>query len=133
MLPPKAVKLVLAVVFFVGVATVLSATMNSGRTAPTNPILGKILRRYDKRKFPATAAETALLRNQEQQEGEPKERTFDDKIPKRVPIKIKIRAEKEKAFKDLKNANWHRDFVLEVTNTSNKPSTTSISFSSCQK
>ncbi len=42
-------------------------------------------------------------------------------IPKHVPIKIKLKTEKEKAFKDLKNANWQRDFELEVTNTSDKP------------
>jgi hypothetical protein len=38
-----------------------------------------------------------------------------------VPIKIKLKAEKEKAFKDLKNEKWHRNFELEVTNTSDKP------------
>ncbi len=49
------------------------------------------------------------------------ERELEDKIPKHVPIKIKLRAEKEKAFKDLNNPNWDRDFELEVTNTSSKP------------
>jgi hypothetical protein len=49
------------------------------------------------------------------------EREVEYKIPKHVPIKVKIRSEKEKAFKDLKNQKWHRDFELEVTNTSNKP------------
>ncbi|MGH9873766.1 MAG: hypothetical protein ACRD9S_15055 [Pyrinomonadaceae bacterium] len=49
------------------------------------------------------------------------EREVEDKIPKHVPIKVKIRSEKEKAFKDLKNENWVRDFELEVTNTSDKP------------
>jgi hypothetical protein len=49
------------------------------------------------------------------------EREVEDKIPKHVPIKIKLKAEKEKAFKDLKNEKWHRDFELEVTNTSDKP------------
>lgn len=49
------------------------------------------------------------------------ERAVEDKIPKHVPIRIKIRAEKEKAFKDLNNEKWMRDFELEVTNTSGKP------------
>jgi hypothetical protein len=49
------------------------------------------------------------------------EREVEDKIPKHVPIKVKLKAEKEKAFKDLKNEKWHRDFELEVTNTSDKP------------
>jgi len=49
------------------------------------------------------------------------EREFEDKIPKHVPITIKLKTEKEKAFKDLKNEKWLQDFELEVTNTSNKP------------
>ena len=49
------------------------------------------------------------------------ERELDDKIPKHLPIKVKIKKEKEKAFKDLKNDKWLRDFELEITNTGNKP------------
>ena len=49
------------------------------------------------------------------------ERRVENKIPAHVPIKIKLKAEKEKAFKDLGNKEWHRDFALEVTNTSDKP------------
>src|SRR6266568_797349 len=49
------------------------------------------------------------------------EREIEYKIPEQVPLKMKIRSEKEKAFKDLKNEKWQRDFELEVTNTSNKP------------
>lgn len=48
-------------------------------------------------------------------------RDIEDKIPKHVPIKVRIRSEKEKAVKDLKNDKWLRDFELEVTNTSDKP------------
>jgi hypothetical protein len=47
------------------------------------------------------------------------ERELEDKIPKHLPIKVKIK--KEKAFKDLKNEKWVRDFQLEITNTGNKP------------
>ncbi len=50
-----------------------------------------------------------------------KETVLDDQIPRHVPIKIKIKKEKEAAFKDLKNERWARDFELEVTNTGNKP------------
>ncbi len=50
-----------------------------------------------------------------------KETVLDDQIPKHVPIKIKIKKEKEAAFKDLKNERWARDFELEVTNTGDKP------------
>jgi hypothetical protein len=49
------------------------------------------------------------------------ERELEDKVPKHVPIKIKLKSEKEKAFKDLGNGRWLRDLELEVTNTSNKP------------
>lgn len=49
------------------------------------------------------------------------ERVLEDKIPKHLPIKVKIKKEKEKAFKDLKNEKWVRDFELEVTNTGDRP------------
>jgi hypothetical protein len=51
----------------------------------------------------------------------PEERELEDKIPKHLPIKVKIKKEKEKAFKDLKNEKWVRDFELEITNTGDKP------------
>jgi hypothetical protein len=50
-----------------------------------------------------------------------KETVFEDEIPRHVPIRIKIRKEKEAAFKNLKNERWARDFELEVTNTGAKP------------
>jgi hypothetical protein len=49
------------------------------------------------------------------------ERVLEDKIPKHLPIKVKIKKEKEKAFKDLQNEKWARDLELEITNISNKP------------
>jgi hypothetical protein len=58
------------------------------------------------------------------QDGSPsstEERELKDTIPKHLPIKVKIKKEKEKAFKDLKNEKWVRDFELEVTNTGDKP------------
>jgi hypothetical protein len=48
-------------------------------------------------------------------------RTLEDTTPKHVPIKLKIRKEKEKAFKDLKNEHWLRDLEIEVTNSGDKP------------
>jgi hypothetical protein len=51
----------------------------------------------------------------------PEEREFDNQVPKHLPIKIKIKKEKENAVKDLKNENWLRDFELEITNTGDKP------------
>jgi hypothetical protein len=42
-------------------------------------------------------------------------------VPKHVPIKIKIKEDKERALKDMNNDKWTSDFELEVTNTSDKP------------
>src|SRR3982751_3808445 len=49
------------------------------------------------------------------------EREFEDTTPQHLPIKVKIKKEKEKAFKDLKNEKWARDLEVEVTNTGEKP------------
>jgi hypothetical protein len=49
------------------------------------------------------------------------ERKLENLIPKHVPLSIRIKKEKEKAFKDLENEKWASDFELEVTNTGTKP------------
>lgn len=49
------------------------------------------------------------------------ERVLDNRVPSHLPIKVKLRKEKEKAVKDLKNEEWLRDFEIEVTNTGSKP------------
>ena len=49
------------------------------------------------------------------------ERVVEFKIPKHVPIKVKLKREKEQAIKDLRNGTWPQDFQLEVTNVSEKP------------
>jgi hypothetical protein len=49
------------------------------------------------------------------------ERTFENKIPPHIPIKIKIKREKEQKFKELNNEKWLREFELELTNTGDKP------------
>lgn len=49
------------------------------------------------------------------------ERELEDRIPKHLPIRVKIKKEKEKAFKDLQNEKWLRDFELEITNIGDKP------------
>jgi len=77
----------------------------------------KVLRRKGQLKLKPTAKEITSFNNGMQEE----KRELENKIPKHVPIKVKIRSEKEKAFKDLKNGNWQHDFELEVTNTSDKP------------
>lgn len=49
------------------------------------------------------------------------ERELDDQVPKHLPITIGIKADKEKAFKELKNEHWMGDLEIEVKNTGNKP------------
>ncbi|HKV36639.1 MAG TPA: hypothetical protein VJP89_20020 [Pyrinomonadaceae bacterium] len=49
------------------------------------------------------------------------ERILDSSVKQDVPIKIKIKKDKEESFKDLKNKKWVREFELEITNTSDKP------------
>ena len=49
------------------------------------------------------------------------QRVLENTVPKDVPIKIKIKEEKERSFKDLKNEGWVREFELAVTNTGDKP------------
>src|ERR1044072_3195577 len=44
-----------------------------------------------------------------------------DKIPKHLPIKIKVKKEKEEKVKDLKNEGWLGELEVEVTNTGTKP------------
>jgi hypothetical protein len=48
-------------------------------------------------------------------------RSFENKIPPHVPLKIKIKKEKEEKALDLNNKNWFRDIEIEVTNTGDKP------------
>jgi hypothetical protein len=47
------------------------------------------------------------------------EREIEDRVPKHLPIKVKVK--KEEKLKDLKNDNWLRDLDVEVTNTGTKP------------
>src|SRR5882724_292326 len=119
MLSPKVIKLVLVVALVISLLAVLGVTVNPGRTASTEPLTGKLLRRHDKKKLRPNARESDLLRKQTFQH-EPHERLVGNTIPERVPIRVKLKAEKEAKFKDLNNSDWVRDFELEVTNKSDK-------------
>jgi hypothetical protein len=119
MLSPKLIKLLLAATVAVSLSVFLGATWNICEThAAAGTLKAKILRRNDKTKLKPTAQDLVSLRAQ----ASPKEeRQLEDTIPKHVPIKVKIKADKEKAFKDLNNENWLRDLEIEVKNTGNKP------------
>jgi hypothetical protein len=51
----------------------------------------------------------------------PTRRLFENRIPEHLPIKVKIKREKERRFRDLENQNWVRDLELEVKNVGDKP------------
>ena len=123
----KRVSLFLAATLVASLLTILAISLHvhgsgvpSTSSGSTKTLISKLLRRRGKQQLSPTEPEKDLLRKRAQ-EGETKKRILEDKIPKHVPIKIKIKAVKEKAFRDLNNENWHRDFELEVTNTSSKP------------
>jgi len=119
MLTPKRIGLTLAATVFTSlIVVIIATTYGAGKT--DNPAKGdkiRVLRRKDQRDLRPTAAEIARFRKQQAKE----ERVLEDTIPKHVPIKVKLRAEKEKAFKDIDNDNWQRDLELEVKNTGTKP------------
>jgi len=103
----------LAVTLAAASAVLVVATLNvSGTTStPSTPIKARLLRRQGKTKEKPTAQEKAYLRAHAQ-EDKKEERVFENKIPGHLPIKVKLRAEKEKAAKDLANNRWHRDLEL---------------------
>ncbi len=43
----------------------------------------------------------------------PAKRLFENRVPEHLPIKVKIRRDKEKLFRDLDNENWARDLKLK--------------------
>jgi hypothetical protein len=53
------------------------------------------------------------------QSPEKEEREVEDKIPKHLPIKVKIK--KPEKLKDSQNGDWFSDLEVEVTNTGSKP------------
>jgi hypothetical protein len=117
MLSHKRISLLLAAAFVASLLAVFATTLSRGPTTVSATQKITVLRRKDQLKLKPTDVEIGSLKNQLAKE----ERQFEDKIPPHVPIKIKIKAAKEKAFKDLNNENWAHDFELEVTNTGNKP------------
>lgn len=48
-------------------------------------------------------------------------RELDNRVPDHLPIKVKIKKEREESFQDLTNERWIRDFELEVKNTGDRP------------
>src|SRR5437763_1750016 len=111
MLSPK-LRLVLAIALALSALTFLTVTLNAAKTNETAagtavPLKAKLLRPKDKVKEKPAAAEFAELKRQIGQD-QKEERELEDTTPKHVPIKLKIKAEKEKSFKDIGNEHWLR-------------------------
>lgn len=51
----------------------------------------------------------------------PNFRLFENRVPEHLPIRVRIRREKEKTFRDLDNENWASELELDVKNTGEKP------------
>ena len=102
-------------------ASAFIATQLSSGQAPkkdNSPLKMKVLRDKAHVKYSPGQMEVAAFRKTLPQKNE---RQLEDLIPKHVPIKIKIKKEKEAGFKDLNNEKWAWEFELEVTNTGTKP------------
>ena len=114
---------ILCLVLVAAVASAFIATqLTTGQAPQTNnqPMKTKVLRDKGHVRHSPGPWEVAAFRRTMPQEQE-NERKLEDQIPKHVPIKIKIKKEKEAGFKDLNNERWAREFELEVTNTGTKP------------
>ena len=98
----------------------IATQLSSGQSPQANnpPLKMKVLRDKAHVKNSPGQSEIAAFKKTLPQENE---RQLIDLIPKHVPIKIKIKKEKEAGFKDLKNEKWGWEFELEVTNTGTKP------------
>ncbi len=97
-----------------GVVIVLGSTMKTGGTEAKDPITRKILRRHDKRKLPASASETAVLKQQEKDEKEKEKRTLKTQEFKDMPLKVHV-------VRNLDSDTWHQDLQIEVKNIGTKP------------
>lgn len=98
----------------------ITTQFSRGQAAQTDnpPLKMKVLREKAHIKSSPGQLEIATFMKAVSQENE---RKLEDTIPKHVPIKVKIKKEKEAGFKDLNNERWGREFELEVTNTGTKP------------
>lgn len=112
----KSLSLLLLTLVVTSASVILATHYSRGETSfSAGEKRMKVLRRRGHLKLKPTAKEI------QEAQPPPEERVFDNTIPKHVPVKIKIKKEKEKAFKDLKNDKWARDFEMELTNTGAKP------------
>jgi hypothetical protein len=111
----KRVSLLLAITLCVSLVAVVATTLSTGQTTvAANPRI-QVLHR-DQLHVKPTAVEFASLRQLPREE-----RQLEVKLPTYLPIKVKPRAEKEAAFKDLNNDHWANDLEIEIKNIGAKP------------
>ncbi|MDX6613038.1 MAG: hypothetical protein QOD75_2224 [Blastocatellia bacterium] len=124
MLSKRTISPTLAVLLVFTSAIMVLRYVHGETTAIAKGMKVKVLRRKDQLHVKPTAAEVADLKNrvQDQPVSAPKkeEREFYDQVPKHLPIRVKIKKEKEEKFRELENAHWARDLELELTNTGDK-------------
>jgi len=116
MLHKRLIVLALSLVVVTAPAIVATRYISGQSNQQPKPLIMKVLRGKEHLKTKPTRQEIASVKPVQENE-----RQLEDSIPKHVPLKIKIKKDKEKAFRDLKNEKWARDFELEVTNTGDKP------------
>lgn len=115
---PNRFPLVSLVVIALVVSAFAATQLSSGQSQPGNqPLKMKVWREKSRVRHSPNESEVAAFKKNSQDE----ERKLEDSIPKHVPIKIKIKKEKEAGFKNVQNERWAREFELEVTNTGTKP------------
>jgi len=107
--------LILLVIATASGSLTIATRQARGKVSGETPERVAIKVRKDRLHLQSTAQEI------QDKQSPPPERTFENLIPSHVPIKIKIKKQNEKAFKDLQNDKWARDFAIELTNTGAKP------------
>jgi hypothetical protein len=115
----KRIPIVCLVLLALTISAFLATRLSTGQAPQKEkPQLMKVLRKKDHVKKSPGPWEIGAFKKTLPQENE---RQLEDLIPKHVPIKIKVKKEKEAGFKDLNNEKWAREFELKVTNTGTKP------------
>ena len=108
----KTIKLLIAAILVTGLIAIMGATVNRGTiAAPPEPITRQIMRRKDRTKLPASAAEIAELRRKGQDQEKRNLRIQDFK---EMPLKIH-------AIRNVDSETWYKDLQIEVKNTGTKP------------
>ena len=101
----RTLSLTLIVLFVFASAMIALRYVHGETSVSARGMKVRVLRRKDQLYVKPTAAEIADPKNRVQDGPvslpKKEEREFDDRIPKHLPIRVKIKKEKEEKFKDL--------------------------------